>query len=119
LTTTIATYGGGINMNEATKKYQIPYTSFRKHLYGKCISRQCGAKEILSCKEEDQLAMWLVQMVEWGHGVSPIDLRLKVSEITMNCAHHFTIEFLGKGRCGVGSIDTLNSIYEQHKYYSQ
>lgn len=65
-------------------KFNIPYTSFRDHLYGVRTGRLRGVKSVLSQDEERQLAEFCMAMAERGHGLSPTALKMKVSEITMD-----------------------------------
>ena len=61
----------------------IPYTTFWEHLFGNRVSRDCGAKPVLSHEEENKLSEWLVEMAEAGHGLSTTTLKIKMSNIAM------------------------------------
>ena len=70
-------------MRQATLSCNIPYTTFREHLFGNRRSRERGAKPVLSPEEEKKLSEWLIEMAEAGHGLSPTALKIKVSNIVM------------------------------------
>jgi hypothetical protein len=61
----------------------IPYTTFREHLFGNRVSRERGAKPVLTAEEEKKLSDWLIEMAEAGHGLSATALKIKVSNIAM------------------------------------
>jgi hypothetical protein len=84
LTSAIATSDNGMRMKEASEQFQIPYTSFREHVYVMKKSRIRGTKDVLSQEEEQQLIGWLIFMVEREYGLSPTTLKMKVSGITMS-----------------------------------
>ena len=80
---TIQAHDQGINMRQAALASNIPYTTFREHLFGNRLSRDRGAKPVLSREEEKQLSAWLIEMAEAGHGLSPTALKMKVSNIAI------------------------------------
>jgi hypothetical protein len=84
LSAAIAAFDNGMTMKKTSEQFQVPYTSFREHVYGMRKSRTRGAKGVLSEEEERQLTHWLISMVERGYGLSPTTLKMKVSEITMS-----------------------------------
>ena len=47
------------------------------------MSRDRGAKPVLSNEEEKKLSDWLIEMAEAGHVLSPTTLKIKVSNIAM------------------------------------
>ena len=59
------------------------YTTFREQFFGNRVSRDRGAKPVLSQEEEKKLSEWLVEMAEVGYGLSPTTLKIKVSNIAM------------------------------------
>ena len=61
----------------------IPYTTFREHLFGNRMIRDRGAKPVLSHEEEKKFSDWSIEMAEAGHGLSPTSLTMKVSNIAM------------------------------------
>jgi hypothetical protein len=73
-----------MSMRKVSDKFNIPYSSFREHLYGLRTPRVWGAKGVLTPQEERQLVEWLMQTAEAGHGLSITALKMKVSEITMS-----------------------------------
>jgi hypothetical protein len=93
----IATHDSGMSMKKASETFNISYSSFREHCYGMRKSRKRGVKGVLTLHEEQQLSDWLLSMVERGYGLSPIALRMKVSEITMSRATPLTEGILGRG----------------------
>jgi hypothetical protein len=50
---------------------------------GNRVSRDRGAKLVLSREEEKKLSYWLIEMAEVGHRLSPTTLKIKVSNIAM------------------------------------
>lgn len=70
-------------MRHAALSCNIPYTTFREHVFGNRRSRERGAKPVLSPEEEKKLSEWLIEMAEAGHGLSPTALKIKVSNIVM------------------------------------
>jgi hypothetical protein len=61
-------------------------------------SRALGAEGVLFPQEEQQLVDWLISMVERGYGLSPIALKMKVSEIIMSIETPFQDGILGGGK---------------------
>jgi hypothetical protein len=47
LSSAIATFDSGMTMKKASEQFQIPYTSFREHVYGMKKSRAQDAKGVL------------------------------------------------------------------------
>ena len=70
-------------MKHAALMSHIPYTTFWEHLFGNRVSRDRGAKPVLSHEEEKKLSEWLVEMAEAGHELSTTTLKIKFSNIAM------------------------------------
>jgi hypothetical protein len=65
--------------------------------YGKTRSRQRGTKGVLTLEEENQLVEYLIEMCNRGFGLSPIQLKMKVYEITKDRWTPFKNGILGGG----------------------
>jgi hypothetical protein len=80
----IAAVDNGMSMKRAAKTYGIPYSSFRDWCYGRTRTHLRGAKGVFTAEEEKQLVKYLIDMCDMDYGLSPIQLKMKVYEITKN-----------------------------------
>jgi hypothetical protein len=71
-------------MRKASFKYNIPYSFLRQWCYGNTRSRERGTKGVLIDDEEKYLVEYLIEMYNRGLGLLPIQLKMKVYEITRN-----------------------------------
>ena len=74
----------GWKMSEVCEKYKIPRSSLRDHVVGRSRGRKMGPKTILTKDEEEKLCEYINVMVDWGHPMTPNQLKSKVAEITQN-----------------------------------
>lgn len=72
----------GMKMREAARKFGVPNSSLRDHLYGVTRGRRRGIKPVLEQQEEKKLVDYLFQMQDLGHPLTPLQLRLKVAQAT-------------------------------------
>ena len=72
----------GYKLSQVCAKYGIPRSSLRDHLVGRSRGRKMGPKIVLFIEEENDLVEYIHLMVEWGHPMTPLQLKNKVAEIT-------------------------------------
>ncbi len=84
-------------MRKATLRYNIPYTSFREHLYRLYNSRVRGIRDVLTHNEERELVDYCIAMFERRHGLIPLGLKMKVTGITKNRNTPFRNKISGNG----------------------
>ena len=71
----------GYKISEVCEKYNIPRSSLRDHFLGKSRGRKMGPKTVLSAEQEEKLCDYIDLMVNWGHPMTPLQLKNKVVEI--------------------------------------
>ena len=71
-------------MSEVFEKCNIPRSSLRDHVIGKCRGKKIGPKTILSMDKETQLFQYIELIVKWKHAMTPIQLKAKVAKITQD-----------------------------------
>ena len=74
----------GYKIFEVCEKYNIPRSSLRDHFLGKSRGRKMGPKTVLSAQEEEKVCDYINLMVNWGHPMTPLQLKNKVAEITQD-----------------------------------
>lgn len=72
----------GMKLRVASRKFGIPISSLRDHLYGKTSSRKRGKNPTLKPDEEKKLVDYIFKMQDLGHPITPAELRLKVALAT-------------------------------------
>ena len=87
----------GASMRQAATVHGIPYSTFREWCNGVRKSRKRGGTTVLTLQEEDQLVQYLLAMSDRGFGLSSIDLRMKVFEMTKNRCTPFRNGIPGNG----------------------
>ena len=80
---------------EVSTKYKIPKTSIRDHLVGRSTGRKMDPRTVLSNDEKQKLCHYISLMVEWGHLMTPLQLKNKVAEITQERIIPFMNGILG------------------------
>ena len=84
-------------MKEASRRYNIPYSSVKDWCYGIWRSRKHGPPAILNPKGKQLLVDYLLAMCDLGCGLTSTAFRLKVYEITKNRWTPFRNGILSKG----------------------
>lgn len=72
----------GMKLRVASRKFGIPVSSLRDHLYGKTNNRKRGKSPTLKPDEEEKLVDYIFKMQDLGHPITPAELRLKVALAT-------------------------------------
>ena len=93
----LAQYDEGTSMRQAAARYGIPYSTFRELCYGVSRSRKRGVQSVLTMEEERELVKYILAMCNQGLGLSPLDLKLKVAEITRSRSPPFKDGIPGDG----------------------
>ena len=63
-----------------SRKFGIPPTSLRDHLFGTVLCRKRGPKIVLNERDEQKLVDYCFKMQELGHPLTPLQLKLKVAQ---------------------------------------
>ena len=71
-----------MKIRTASRKFGIPPTSLRDHLFGTILGRKRGPKTVLNESEEKKLVNYCFKMQELGHHLTPLQLKLKVAQTT-------------------------------------
>jgi hypothetical protein len=92
----LAAIDEGHKLARVAEHYGIPRTTLRDHMNGKIAKRKKGPQGVLTKEEEEGLVTYMKEMVRWGHGLSPRELRLKVAEMTQQRETPFTNDIPGE-----------------------
>ena len=88
---------GGAKIATAARAVNIPVSTVREHLFGKSKGRKRGPAAILSPEEEQELKIFLLEMANKGHPLTPTELKLKVAQLTQTRRTPFKNGIPGKG----------------------
>ena len=80
----------GAPIKTVARRYGIPTSSLRDHVFGKTISRKLGKSGVLSSEEDNELVNWSFKMQNLGYPIILSQCRLKVAEITQDRDTPFT-----------------------------
>lgn len=97
MTAALEEHQQGCSMHQATLHHHIPYSTFWNWCCGVTKQRKRGIHNVLNDNEEVELVQYVLEMSNRGLGLSPMDLKIKVYEMTNTRSTPFKDGILGDG----------------------